>query len=209
MNHWLDMVVTLIESDTADLRELCRIAGGDPATFYQGIDISKLELSESDRQFLQHGEISDAVSRVKKAVRQEERVALLIAQILENRKVGLCAVVQYSGERAKFAQHASSVIRQSFNSLETSSANDILIAASLVRRLFTDVFPYNAGILLLYLAKHLGKYRPVNEAIQTTLARTNSMFVELYRDQIKKTLADAEQTKAEELQKRAVTPITN
>ncbi len=186
------MVVTLIESDTSDLRELCRIAGGDPATFYRGTDINDLDLSETDREFLQNAQISDAISRVKRAVRQEERVALLIEQILENREIGLCALLQYSGERAKFAQHASSLIRQSFNSREKDSSNDFLTAAALVRRLFTDVFPYNTGTLLFYLAKHLGKYPQVNTAIRATLARTGSMFVEQWRDEIEKALKEAE-----------------
>lgn len=193
MKHWLDLVVTLLQSDTADLRELCKIAGGDPATFYRGTDISKLDLSESDRQFLQTGQISEAISRVKHAVRQEERVALLIEQILENREIGLCALIQYSGERAKFAQHASSLIRQSFNSREKNPSNDVLIAATLVQRLFTDVFPYNTGTLLFFLSKHLGKYPQVNAAIRATLARTSSMFVEKWRNEIEKTLKEAEQ----------------
>ena len=189
------MVVSLLQSDTADLQELCRIAGGDPATFYQGTDIGALDLTENDRRFLRNAQISDAVSRVKRAVRQEERVALLIDQILENREVGLCALVQYSGERAKFAQHASALIRQSFDLREKNPSNDNLIAASLVQRLFTDVFPYNAGVLLFYLAKHLGKYPQVSAAIRKSLARTGSMFVEKWRDDIEKELDDAARNK--------------
>jgi hypothetical protein len=44
MTHWLDMVITLLQANTSDLRELARLAGADPKTFYQGIEIERLDL---------------------------------------------------------------------------------------------------------------------------------------------------------------------
>jgi hypothetical protein len=40
MKHWLQTVITLLEADTADLRELARIAGGNPKIFYRGINLN-------------------------------------------------------------------------------------------------------------------------------------------------------------------------
>jgi hypothetical protein len=48
VSHWLDKVVTLLQAGTTDLRELARMAGGNEKTFYLGIDIEKLDLSQQD-----------------------------------------------------------------------------------------------------------------------------------------------------------------
>jgi hydroxysqualene synthase len=48
MSHWLDKVVTLLQSDTSDLRELARIAGGDPRTFYRGANMNGSDLCGQD-----------------------------------------------------------------------------------------------------------------------------------------------------------------
>src|ERR1700680_1747168 len=106
MTHWLDRVVALLQADTTDLRELARIAGADPRTFYRGVDINKLDV---DGQNLEGMEFSDpapsygpagtqfvldlflpnseglVVHRIKGAPRQEERAAILLAEFLRDR----------------------------------------------------------------------------------------------------------------------------
>jgi hypothetical protein len=185
------MVVTLLESETSDLRELCRIAGGDPSTFYRGTDLRSLDLSDADREYFQKSQVSDAVYRIKAAVRQEERIAIILDQILLNRDIGISALLQHSGEKAKFAKNAAEVIGQKFNSKDTDDSNDELIAASLIQRLYTDVFPYNRGSLLYFLAKHLGKYPAINAAITKCMNRSGSMFVEKVRPDIELLLRES------------------
>jgi hypothetical protein len=45
MPHWLNKVVDLPIADTKNLRELAKIAGGDPAIFYKGIELQDLDRS--------------------------------------------------------------------------------------------------------------------------------------------------------------------
>lgn len=46
--HWLSTAADLLMADTADLRALARIAGGDPRTFYVTIDIRRVDISGQD-----------------------------------------------------------------------------------------------------------------------------------------------------------------
>lgn len=63
MPHWLDIASEIIRSDVADLRELARIAGADPVTFYRGADLSKADLSGQDLRGLDftHANLRGAV----------------------------------------------------------------------------------------------------------------------------------------------------
>lgn len=45
MPHWLKKIATLLQAETADLRELARIAGANPKTFYRGIKLEDLDVS--------------------------------------------------------------------------------------------------------------------------------------------------------------------
>lgn len=184
MGHWLETVVKLLQADTSDLRELCRIAGGDLSNFYRGMDLRGLDLSDEDLKLFQIGSVSSAIIRIKKAVRQEERIAILLDEILQNRNVGVGALAQYSGERARFANNVVNLLRSRFSSKEDDATNDAFVVASLIKRLYTDVYPYNRGALLYFLAKHLGKYSIVNSAIKQCLNRSASMFVTRVRQQV-------------------------
>ena len=172
MKHWLEMVIILLQSDTSDLRELCRIAGGDPSTFYRGVNLDHLDLSEADREFFQQGAVSDAITRIKGAARQEERIAILLDQILQNRDVGISALFRYSRKRPS-SPKGSGVHSPKVQSQRVKDAsNDQLIAKSLVQQLYKEVFPDNCGVLLYFLADLLGKYPAVNAAIRECMNRT-------------------------------------
>lgn len=185
------MVVVLLQAETSDLRELCRIAGGDPATFYRGINLDELELSDGDREYFQQGMVVELIGKVRGAVRQEERISLLINQILKDRKVGISALDQYSDERAKFARDAISLIRQQFNSKDHDTSNDQLIVAKIIPKLFKEIYPYNRGALLYFLAKHIGTYPIINSVISSCLNKTASIYVDRVRPEIESILSHA------------------
>jgi tetratricopeptide (TPR) repeat protein len=42
--HWLDKVVEILQADTADLRQLALLAGGDPDTFYRHTRLSDVDV---------------------------------------------------------------------------------------------------------------------------------------------------------------------
>src|SRR5262245_48793315 len=48
MQNWLDKVLLLLQAETSDLRELARLAGGDPRTFYRGANLDGVDFSGQD-----------------------------------------------------------------------------------------------------------------------------------------------------------------
>ncbi len=47
-SHWSNIIVTILNSRTVDLRQLAEIAGYDPENFYVGSDLSKADLRGQD-----------------------------------------------------------------------------------------------------------------------------------------------------------------
>jgi hypothetical protein len=109
-------------------------------------------------------------------VRQEERIALLLGEILENRRFGLELLNSYE-PRAKFEQSAVERLKRELGHAMFSETSDEMAVAKLVEPLFTTSFPFNRGHLLEYLSQHPGKFRHVNEAIQKKLSETQSIYV--------------------------------
>lgn len=196
MTHWLDKVFLLLEAPTSDLRELAKLAGGDPRTFYRGIDPNSLDLEGQDISGIDFGvdefdivandnsafETSAVVATIARTGRQEERIAKILDLILVDRNNGLKVLSLYQGDRARFANIALEQIRSSF--LKTSAGNDQFIVAQIVAKLFTTVFPLNKGALLYYLAKHLAKYSVVNSTIEKCLRRSAAQNVDVARSEI-------------------------
>jgi hypothetical protein len=111
MAHWLDKVIELLNAETADLRELARIAGANPATFYRGINLADLDVNGQNLDGMQFSagpdnepnissdkfkllldsdnrevEAIKAIQRTHQVKRQEERMAVLLDLICEIRK---------------------------------------------------------------------------------------------------------------------------
>lgn len=133
MAHWLDIVVDLFKADTKDLRELARIAGGDPTTFYRGVEPAELDLEDQDIDGIEFSsseafmgalidgsrinigigavenliiETGDLVRFVSNFGRQEERIALLLRLVVEHRHAAIRILEQYGNDRAKYANLA-------------------------------------------------------------------------------------------------------
>jgi hypothetical protein len=202
MSHWLDKVLLLLRAPTSDLKELAELAGDDPRTFYRGIALSDLEVDGQDLGGMEFGDDEgepvanlarqDPFQRLAASItgtpRQEERVAIILDLILQDRLRGFEMLGEYQSS-AKFESYAVREIRAAF--FRPSSSNDEMAAASLVAKFFSYTFPMNRGRLLFCLAKHLAKYRIVNAEITDSLGKTASMSVEEYRSRIERLLADA------------------
>jgi hypothetical protein len=122
MSHWLEKVIILLEADTSDLRELARLAGGDPRTFYKGVDIKKLDLADqniegmefSDNNFDAQQEQAELALRahqqewptdevakfIKHRKRQEERAALMLNEFLRDRSRAHEIIERYAADKA-------------------------------------------------------------------------------------------------------------
>jgi hypothetical protein len=137
MPHWLDKVIDLLKADTNDLRELARIAGGDPAIFYKGIElqdlewedqnIEEMEFSSSDSfldSLMDGSQINIGVNEniiiqtdeltklIKNFKRQEERISLVLRLILEHRHAAIAILEQYGLDQAKYATLAIAELLQ-------------------------------------------------------------------------------------------------
>ena len=152
-----------------------------------------LSANEDPSSIIQSGRVSEILRRAKAAGRQEERVAILIDALLEDRDTGFAALTQYGKDRAQFANWALQELRSHFFAREDSRKNDQLIVAHLIPRFFSHYYTLSRGELLLYLATHLAKWPAVNQALRQTLNRTASVFVNNFRKRIDQILTEADQ----------------
>jgi hypothetical protein len=177
MTHWLDIVVALLRADTSDLRELARIAGADPKTFYRGVDINALDL---DGQNLDGIELStpspsptragtqfelelfspnselQIVHKLKGATRQEERVALLLAEFLRDRSRAIQIINGYS-DKAMLATSAMNLLMDIYDrELDGKRFSNLQIARKISGRFAKSEDKRN--VLAYFLAKYLGAY---------------------------------------------------
>ena len=176
--------------DSAKLvSEMLREFEPDPAA------ITKLESfaeAESQNATAVQRHVEDLLGLIRRTGRQEERVALLMAAILDNPTVGKSALLQYQNDRAKMAAWAITELRKSFTG--TTWPIDETVIAALVPQLFTKQWPMGRGDLLFFLAKHLGKWPRVNASIREVLQKTHSMYVDWSRKEIEDTLAGRQAT---------------
>lgn len=77
MPHWLKTVIEIFEAPTSDLRELAHLAGGDPRTFYRGVNLSDLDTKGQnidDMQFSnQAPQVPDSGTHVPKTRRRRRK----------------------------------------------------------------------------------------------------------------------------------------
>jgi hypothetical protein len=180
MGHWLDKVITLLVAPTANLRELAILAGADPATFYVGTDIGKLDLAGQDidgmkfssgdvasdavqlvlrlksPEQLQH--VSQIVQRIKSAPRQEERIVLLLDEIVRDRSAADALLHCYATDKAKYAAAA---LRKLEAALRMDASGKRKLNNVQLVKAVTGQFakaPKTRTTLNYFLYKHLRKY---------------------------------------------------
>lgn len=150
MAHWLEKTLTLLLAPTSDLRELARIAGADPKTFYRGIRLADLDvygqdvtgmefaegLIEEDDRKRDHfklvvDENNNKISAIEAAnntqknfKRQEERMAILLDLILRNPDDALLLINLYSQDKAKYANRVLKEIEREIRAKEKTLFED-------------------------------------------------------------------------------------
>jgi hypothetical protein len=181
MPHWLDKIITLLQAETSDLRELARIAGGDPRNFYRGIDSNDLDLTGQNIEGMQFSSslhqndhlrrqlelelisTSDEhrpeykAMRIKRAPRQEERAALLLAEFLQNRSRAMQIIDSYANDKAQIANSVLNVLREICLSEAAGRKFSNLQIARKVSGRFGRAED-KRSVLAYFLAKHLGTY---------------------------------------------------
>ena len=119
---------------TADLRELARIAGGDPRTFYRGISLDDLDLGGQNIDGMEFLSSPNTVASglqldldlylvdderqpqhlalsIKAKRRQEERAAILWAGFLKDRMRGMLIIERYKKDKAALTNAVLDTLR--------------------------------------------------------------------------------------------------
>jgi hypothetical protein len=147
MPYWLDKVVQILQADTDDLRELAKLAGANPQTFYRGINPADLDLNGQDITGMEfsgdlagrsktldhfklvldsndrHGEAIKIIQEVHHVGKQEERMAILLDLILRNPNDAPLLIELYDKDRAKYA---NLVLKQIEVEIKTSALGGTL-----------------------------------------------------------------------------------
>jgi len=215
MSHWLDKVIELLQANTADLRELARMAGGNPKIFYLGVRLSDLDVSGQNLDGMQFGddaasqatedvwlkldrneiaEFSSSIRFIKQTGKQEERLAILLKTVLSNRKFAREIVGQYGRDKAKFANLVVQDLRRILKSESKRQIKegsfritDVGLAHILFGR-FRRGMQLNRILLLYYMAKHLHQFPDINKYLRGRFERSFSVYLDPYRDEIKRLL---------------------
>lgn len=195
------MVLVLLQSDTADLKELARIANRDPRYFYRGIDPSNLELSGQDiegiefsaddselKQEMSRFSIEDVLEKGKKIgqiKRSEERVVLLMLLIFENPKLAHAVLSSISEKRSKSAAAAIAELRLQMQKhyYETEPIDRVLLVRA-VRRHYAHTFPDSRAALFYYFVMYLSEFSDVKDYLRKSWAKSHSYAFDRYQEEI-------------------------
>jgi hypothetical protein len=177
MTHWLDMVMTLLQANTSDLRELARLAGADPKTFYKGIEIRRLDLAGQDIEGMEFstspetyvpvgtqlaldlefgGSEGHLLYKVRGAPRQEERAAMILAAFLQDRNSTMRAIRSYLDK----AVLTNSVVNLLIDIWDQETEGRVFTDLQIARRV-SGRFAKSEDkrhVLTYFLAKHLGAH---------------------------------------------------
>jgi hypothetical protein len=148
-----------------------------------GLEHSLNEFTDVDA--IQTGKVSAALRRIRAPGRQEERLAILLDELLRDKHIGMSALLQYT-DRARFANRAIQFVRQRIRHCDANNLSYEQMAAGMVYRLYTDTFPNARGLTLFFLAKHLSRYPAVRTEIRKKVQVSKSIYVRDMVDQIMK-----------------------
>lgn len=155
MSHWLEKVLTLLKADTANLRELARLAGGNPKTFYKGVDINQIDIEGQNLEGMEFSLSPQEIApRIKYARRQEERAALILAEFLKDRSRARQIIDQYLQDKAEGANSVINVLKQVLRDEASGKKLTNLQIARKVSGVFARAED-KRHIVTYYLSKHL------------------------------------------------------
>ena len=192
MSHWLDTVVTLLCAEISDLRELAKIAGRDPKTFYTGANVGKLEISDQDlRGIALSNFATHRIIKIRDSRQAEERVTLLLDSILYYQKDGLKILSDYETTRTiredlivdilrrilenwSTFPRTSRVLNRFFRDRQYSDEKiKAVMLVDAVRQLYSRALPGSRDRLFYNMAKHLSKYPEIKEYLRDKYRRAS------------------------------------
>jgi hypothetical protein len=187
--HWWDMVVTLLCAETKDLRELARIAGANPKTFYHGVDPANLDLVGQDLNGIEFRVISaEETEKIRSATTKEERLSMLLDSILQNRSNGLQILDNYDLDKSSYANDALKELRKVLTNEPKNRRVDNVSLVRALRRPLAHQLGGSRANLIYYMAKHLSKYPDIKGYLRKSYLRSTASQFDRYRHEIEKLL---------------------
>ena len=185
----MDKVIDLLCADTADLRELAIMAGANPKTFYHGINPGDLDLTGQDLEGIEFTNVtSKRIDKIRKAKAKEERLAMLLDSIIQNRSNGVKIIDGYESDKSKYGNAALQELRNAVIREAASEKIDNIALVRALRRPLAHQLADSRANLIYYLAKHLAKYPDIKSYLRKSWARSSSPEYDRFRSQIDKFL---------------------
>ncbi len=149
----------------------------------------KLNLIVKDPQRKKNNkEILDAIgptiSKIQKLRRQECRLAFVLKLLLTEPALGKTVLSQYS-DKASFANRGLNIVR---NAVSMTPRVTELEIANILSKIVSTAYPLQKGRLLFDFSEYLSEFKHIAMAIDEITNRSNSVYVEEYRDFIQKNL---------------------
>lgn len=202
--HWLEKALVLLTAETADLRELATMADGDPRTFYLGVDPARLDTRGQNLSGMLFGkgeeivpssvdEVGDFLTRVYRAKRKEERVALLLRQLLVTTSSGRPELLRRYPRSTAFEATASQRLKRVLDSAPASPLEFEADVANVAASLFKPLVMEGRGLFLYFLALHTSQSATMRNFVKRRLSRTTSHHILRYDEEIRRALKNSEQ----------------
>jgi hypothetical protein len=150
----------------------------DSATLIKELE-REFEISPSDKKISVTIESMEKsyLNTISNTQRQEERIAIIIDSLIQDRDIGISMLTESSRDRAKYTREIASELLSILNTREPSSFITDLEIVKLVRKKFAKGMPSNRNALLYYLSKHLCKYPEINSYLRMATDRSESIFL--------------------------------
>jgi hypothetical protein len=112
----------------------------------------------------------NALLPIRSSGRQEDRIALLIKEILLDRTIGLEVLGKYTSDRATFANRGLRNIKLATRDYSPQAGQAIMAAQ--IDQMIQSVFALNKGYLLFSLSKHLADYPTIRQVIKNATLKS-------------------------------------
>jgi hypothetical protein len=132
--------------------------------------------------------VAKALHTLRRASRQEERIAILLDTLLRDREAGEHLLSVYSGDRAKYANAVVRQLRKTLSSPNKAPEQHDAALVEIALRAFSRGMPLNRVQLLYYLSRYLGTRPTVKQLLVRRYLRMSTSFLRPFEADIRDSL---------------------
>ncbi|MEH2510687.1 hypothetical protein V1291_002041 [Nitrobacteraceae bacterium AZCC 1564] len=167
-----------------------------------------LDEVENEAQSVRDDELESYLEQILREIssagRQEERIAIVLDEMLKDPYVGAAILRSYRRDRGQFATKVLVDLLRNLPRINFAMGSQSAwgLVMKTIQNAMRDAYPHGRGPLLYYLAKHLGKHRPIREVILEKLYSSRSFYIQQYREEILRFLVDDDKKVARSFRRR-------